>query len=163
RDPSHRADALEVEAVPRAELELKPPETAVRGRLLGSAGHVVGIAEADRPRRRWAFPAKPEQPVDRQAGEPALEGGQGRREGRAGGELLARQAVENVVERERIVAERAGGFLEICERRFRRLVVPLDRRGLPEAALAVVSQLDLDDLGLVLRLPRDDERLREPQ
>ena len=47
------ADALEVEPVAAAELQLQPPEAALRGRL-GPARHVVGVAEPDRPRGRRA-------------------------------------------------------------------------------------------------------------
>ena len=47
--------------------------------------------------------------------------------------------------------------------RFRRLVVALDRRSLAVTRHALVRQGDLDDVGVVRRLARDDERLGELQ
>ena len=68
----------------------------------------------------------------------------------ARGELLARQPVEDLVERERIVAERVRVRLEVRERGLGGLVVVVDRRRLAEAARVAVPDLDLDDFGLVL-------------
>ena len=93
---------------------------------------------------------QPEQPVDGQAASACPAG----RAARAS--TAARAAcspggsdVEDLVERPRVVAELDA--LEPGERRVRRLVVALDRRGLAEPGDAVVPDLDLDDLGLVLR------------
>ena len=47
--------------------------------------------------------------------------------------------------------------------RFRRLVVALDRRSLAVTRHALVRQGDLDDVGVVRSLARDDERLGELQ
>ena len=107
--------------------------------------------------------AQAEQPVHRQAEQLALEVVQRRVDRGARGELLARQPVEDLVERERIVAERVRVRLEVRERGLGRLVVAVDRRRLAEAARVAVPELDLDDLGLVLRLARDRERLGETQ
>ena len=48
-DGAYCADALEVEAVPAAELQLQPAEPALRRRLLRAARHVVWIPQPDRP------------------------------------------------------------------------------------------------------------------
>ena len=65
-DRAHRADALDVEPVAAAELQLQALEPAAAD-LLRAARHVVGIAEPDRPRRRRPGPPQAEQLVDRQA------------------------------------------------------------------------------------------------
>ena len=54
RARADRADALDIEAVAAAELQLQPLEPARDP--LRAAGHVVGVAEPDRPRRRRADP-----------------------------------------------------------------------------------------------------------
>src|SRR5579872_2581600 len=162
-DGAHRAHALEVEPVAAAELQLQPAEAVLAHGLLRAARHVVGIAEPDRPRRRRAEPAQAEQAVDRQAGELPLQVVQRAVDRGARGELLAREPVEDVVERERVVAERVGVRLEVRVRRLRRLVVALDRRRLAVSGDPVVRDVDLHDLRLVRRLARDRERLREAQ
>ena len=84
-------------------------------------------------------------------------------DGRARRELLAREALLDAVECPGVVAEEIGVLLDVRERRLGRLVVPLDRRPLPVADLAVVADLDLDDVHGVRGLPGDDERLGELQ
>ena len=76
-------------------------------------------------------------------------------------ELARRKPREDVLERERVVAERVGVLLDVRERRLRRLAVARDRRRLAEAGHAGVPQLDDERLGRVARLARDDERLGE--
>jgi hypothetical protein len=62
-DAANRTHALDVEPVSASELQL---EAAIGPRrLLGSPGHVVGVAEPDRPRRGRALPREPEQPERR--------------------------------------------------------------------------------------------------
>ena len=73
--------------------------------------------------------------------------------------LAGWQAVEDLVERERVVAEL--DVLEPCERRAGRFGVALDRRRLAVARRTVVLDCDLDDVGLVLGAARDRERLGE--
>ena len=160
-DAPHRANPLEIETVTSAELELEAPETSFGGRLLCPPRHVVGIAEPDRPRRRRALTPQSQKSVHGQVDELALEVVQRCVDRGAGRELLPRESIEDVVERERIVAESVGLRLEVRERGFRRLVVALDRRRLAESGAAVVLDLDLDDVGLVVRLARDRERLGE--
>src|SRR5207247_1182819 len=79
-DPAHSADALDVEAVAPAELQLQAFEASAD--LLGAPRHVVRIAEPDRPRSRRAGALEAEEPPDRQAGELAAEVVQGRVDGR---------------------------------------------------------------------------------
>ena len=95
------------------------------------------------------------------AGELPLQVVERRVERRARSVLAGRQPRCDLVERPRVVAELDR--LEPGERRGGRLVVALDRRRLAEAGDVAVADLDLDDLGLVLRLARDDEGLGEPQ
>src|SRR4051794_25538826 len=81
--------------------------------------------------------------------------------GRPGSELLRRKALEDLVQRERIVSKRIGVRLEVRERRLRRLLVALDRSRLAVPHQAVVIDLDLYDLDLGLGPARDRERLLE--
>ena len=74
RGRSHGSDALDVEAVSASELELESPER--RRGLLCPTRHVVGIAEPDRPRGRWAGSGQAEQPVRRRC-RAAFPGGRG--------------------------------------------------------------------------------------
>jgi hypothetical protein len=84
-------------------------------------------------------------------------------EGRPRRVLARGQARLDLLERERVVAERARGLLEPGEPGSPGLLVALDRRRLAAAGAALVRELDLDDLGLVARLARDHERLGEPE
>ena len=70
-DAAHRADALDVEPVPAAELELEAAEATER--LLRAPRHVVGIAEPDRPARRRPGAPQAEQPPHRLAEQLALQ------------------------------------------------------------------------------------------
>ena len=154
------AHAVEVEAVAAAELQLQPLESAPLGGL-GAARHVVGVAEPHGPRRGRAVAAQAEELPDRKAHELALEVVERRLDGRARRLLARRQRLADLLERPRIAAELDA--LQPGERRLRRLVVALDRGRLAEPGQAVVPDLDLHDLGLVLRLARDHEGLRQPE
>src|SRR5207247_874245 len=101
------ADTVEVEAVAPAELQLQPAE-ARRG-ALRTARHVVGIAEPDRPAGRRPLAAEAQQPPDWQLGQLAAEIMERMVEGGARGLRIrcARQGGENLVERERVAAQRA--------------------------------------------------------
>src|ERR671934_73891 len=68
---AHGAHAFHVESVARAELELQPQEAVID--LGGTARHVVGIAEPDRPRGRRSCTPEPEQPPDGNARELPLQ------------------------------------------------------------------------------------------
>src|SRR5437763_476712 len=59
RHVTNSAHALDIERVPAAQLELQSREA---GCLRRAAGHVVGIAEPDRPRRRRAGAPQTKQP-----------------------------------------------------------------------------------------------------
>ena len=158
-DPADRSDALDVEPVAAAELELEAPE-AVERRLC-TARHVVGIAEPHRPARRRPGPAQPEQPPDGLAEQLALQVVERGVDRRAGGELAGRQPFQHLLERERIVPQQVGVLLEIRQRRLGGLAVAVDRLRLAEAGHARVPQLDDHDVLAVARAARDDERLRE--
>src|SRR6185369_6439900 len=95
REIGHRpngADALYVEPVAAAELELEPPE-ARRG-VRRAARHVVRVAEPHRPRRRRADARNPENPVDGRSEQLALQVVQ-RRVERAFRRLLASDLPES--------------------------------------------------------------------
>ena len=80
--------------------------------------------------------------------------------------LLARdrrESLADVLERERIVPDDAPVLVDELDRGLRRLAVALDRRRLAESGHALVGQRDVDDVRVVGRLARDDERLRELQ
>src|SRR6185312_8448867 len=98
---------------------------------------------------------------DRQPGELALQVVERRVDRGARGELTAVEPRLDVVHGERVVAEDAGVLLDIGQGRVRGLAVALDRVRLTVTGDAVVRDLDLDDVGRVLRLPRDHERLGE--
>src|SRR6266550_4762660 len=70
-NPAHGADALDVEAVAPAELQLQAFEASAD--ILGAARHVVRIAQPDRPGSRRAGALEAEELPDRQAGELAAE------------------------------------------------------------------------------------------
>ena len=144
-----RADALDVEPVAAAELELESPEAAER--LLGPARHVVGIAEPHRPARRRPGPAQPEQPPDRLAEELALEVVERSVDRRAGRELARRQALQHLLERERVVPQQLRVLLEVRLRRLDGLVVAVDRLRLAEPGHARMPQLDDDGVLAVAR------------
>src|SRR6266511_3753544 len=80
-------------------------------------------------------------------------------ERRAGRVLVARESIEDVIERERVVTQPVGMLLEVRERRLRRLVVAFDRRGLPHSDSVLMPDLDVDDLDLGLAATRNGERL----
>ena len=160
-DAADGAHALDVEPVAAAELQLQPLEPRLRP--LGAPGHVVRVAEPDRPRGRRAGARQPEQLPDRDAEQLPLQVVERAVERRACGVLAGRQPSLDLLERERVVAEQRRLLLDVGERGGGRLVVTLDRRRLAEAGDAVVAQLDLDDVGLVARLARDHERLGEAQ
>ena len=98
--------------------------------LVRAPGHVVGIAEPDRPRGRRAAARQPEEPVDRNAEQLPLQVVQ-RRVERALRRLLAverRESRADLLERERIVADEVAVLLDERERRLGGLAVALDRR-----------------------------------
>src|SRR5436190_10347369 len=74
-DSVHGPDALDVEPVSPAELQLEPLEPSFDP--LRSPRHVVGIPEPDRPGGRWASALETEELPDGQAGELATEVVQG--------------------------------------------------------------------------------------
>ncbi len=69
----------------------------------------------------------------------------------------------DLLHRERVVADQVTVALDERERGFRGLPVPLDRRRLSPALDVAVAERDVHDVGPVLRLAADDERLREVQ
>ena len=69
----------------------------------------------------------------------------------------------DLLEREGVVADQGGVLLDERERRLGGLVVAVDRRRLAAADVAVVMQLDLDDVLPVACLPRDHEGLGQAQ
>ena len=73
------------------------------------------------------------------------------------------QPSTDVLEREWVVAQQRGVLADKCERGLRRFAVALDRRCLASSDPAIVGELDLDDVGNVLRLARDHERFGELQ
>ena len=105
------AHALDVEAVAAAELELEPAKAA--GRLLGAAGHVVGVAEPDRPRGRRPRRGQPEQPVHRDAEQLAREVVERAVERRSRRDLARGRARLDLLERERVVAEQLRVLLDV--------------------------------------------------
>ena len=111
--------AGEVEPVAAAELELQPLEPARARPPPRAPGHVVGVAEPDRPRGRRPCPPQPEQLVDGNAGELALQVVQRRIERRPSRGLARRQPRGDLVERPRVVPELDA--LEPGEPRSRRL------------------------------------------
>ena len=157
------AHALDVEPVTASELELEPLEAVADE--LGAPGHVVRVAEPDRPRGRRAAPWQPEQLPDRDAEQLALQVVE-RAVERCLRRVLARnlgEALADLLQRERIVAEQRSVLLDERERRLGRLVVAVDRGRLAPADVAAVAHLDLDDVLPVARLTRDHERLGQPQ
>ena len=158
-DRANGTDAVDVEAVAAAELQLEALEAAV-GDPLRAARHVVRVAEPNRPRRRRPGPTQSEQLVDGLSRELALEVVQRVIDGCAGCLLARRQTFRELVERERIVAQLDAP--QPCEGARSRLGVALDRRRLAEARETLVLHFDLNDVGCVLRPARDGEGLREP-
>src|SRR5205814_6705537 len=71
-------------------------------------------------------------------------------------ELARRQPPHDLLDRERIVAERRACLVCVGERRLRRLLVPRDRSRLVAAGDAVLPDLDPDDL---VRRDRKSTRL----
>ena len=158
-DAAHRTDAVDVEPVTTAELELEAAEAVER--LLGAAAHVVGIAEPHRPARRRAGAAQPEQPPDGLAEQLALQVVERGVEGGPRSELARGQPLHHLLERERVVPEQLGVLLDVPPRRVDRLAVVVERLRLAEAGDARVPHLDGDDVLAVPRAARDDERLRQ--
>ncbi len=163
RDPPHRSDALDVEAVATSELELQPAKG--RRGSLGSPCHVVRVAEPDGPRCRRPRAREPEQTCGRQPEQLPLEVVQRRVECRFRGLLAGYggKALAEVLEGERIVAEELGVLEHECLGGRRRLVVAVDRRSLPVAGGAVVRNGDVEHVSVIGRLARDDEGLGELQ
>ena len=156
-DGANGADALDVEPVAAAELELEAPEAIER--LLGAAGHVVGVAEPHRPARRRAGAPQPEQPPDGLAEQLPLQIVQRSVEGGAGRELAGGEPPHHLLERERVVAQQLGVLLDVRPRRPDGLAVVGVGLRLAEAGDAGVAQLDDDDVLGVAGAARDDERL----
>ena len=71
------------------------------------------------------------------------------------------EAGADLLHRERVVADEVTVGLDESESRLGGFTVALDRRSLPASLGTVVMQGDVDDVGPVLRLAADDERLRE--
>src|SRR5437764_1064283 len=82
---------------------LQPQEAA--GRPLCPGGHVVGIAEPDRPGRRRPDPRQPEQLVHGPPDELSLEVVERRVDRGTRRELASRQPFHDLLDRERVVAE----------------------------------------------------------
>ncbi len=156
-----RADALHVEAVAAAELELQALEPACD--LLRPSRHVVRVAEPDRPRRRWSDTRKPEELPGRNAEHLALEIVERPVERRLPGVLARdlRKPGADFLQCERVVADEATVFFDESEGRRRRLVVARDRRRLTPSDVAGVTELHLDDFLPVARLTGDHEGLRQ--
>ena len=125
-----------------------------------------GIAEPDRPRRRRARCAGARGGGTRER-RGAFPAGRGARR-RAPTSPPARPRIEPSRSPMSSSANGSSPTSRPCSstkrmRRLRRLVVALDRRRLAVAGHALVRQRDVHDVGVVRRLPRDDERLRELQ
>ncbi len=73
------------------------------------------------------------------------------------------EASADLLECEGVVSEEISVSLDERERRLRRLAVAVDRRSLAAPLDPVVGHGDVDDVGPVLRLAADDERLRQVQ
>src|SRR5581483_4588198 len=149
-DAADGTDALDVEAVPAAELELEAAEAGER--LLRAARHVVGVPEPDRPARRRAGAPQAEEPPDRLAEQLPLQVVESRVDRRARRELACGEPRHDLLERERIVPDRGRVLLDLGKRRSRRLAEAGDTR---------MAQLDDQRLRRVGRSAGDDERLRE--
>src|SRR5204862_6668891 len=102
RHGAHRTDALYVQPVVAAELQLQPPEAA--GDALGAAGHVVRVPETDRPGGRRPRAPEAEEGPDRQARQLPAQVVERRVDRRASCELPGREAREALVASEWIVA-----------------------------------------------------------
>jgi hypothetical protein len=148
------AHAIEVEPVASAKLELQLQEA----RCASAPCHVVR-RRPDCPRGRG--PGRQSEQVQRHAGllrAEIVEGGVDR----GARSLFARwQAIVNLVQRPRVVAEQVAHLGEPYQRRRRRLAVVLDGRRLAAADEVAVPELDLDDVNRVPGLARDAERLGE--
>ncbi len=133
------------------------------GDALGAARHVVGIAEPDRPRGRRAGARQPEQAPDRLAERASRRGRAARRRAppsppaRPGRSASGRRSPRARTGRRRAAARPPRGTPSADAAR---LVVALDRRRLAEPGRRRRADLDLDDVGDVLRLARDHERSR---
>src|SRR5204863_8179105 len=103
-DAADGRDPLEVEPVAAPELQLEPPEP---GGALRLPGHLVGIRQADRPRRGRSGPAETEEAPHWKAEELAAEVVEGRVERGHRGPLdpRRRQPCTDLLESERVVAE----------------------------------------------------------
>ncbi len=115
--------------------------------------HVVGGPDA----------AESEQLVHGPAEQLALKVVQRDVERRPCGELSSGQALHDLLDRERVVAERVRMLFDVCERRLRRFVVAVDRGRLAEAVDAAARQRELHDLLFVAGAARDHECLGELQ
>ena len=74
-----------------------------------------------------------------------------------------REARADLLERERVVAEKRRVLLDERECRRRALAIPLDRSRLAAPRRGLVTDRHMEHLGLVLRLARNRERLGELQ
>jgi hypothetical protein len=148
RDGTNGAHALDVEPVAAAELQLQPLEAAAR--LLGLAGRLVRVSEAERPGGRRARAREAEQAPDGDVEQLSAQVVERPVERRLRGELAPRQPREDLLEREGVVAERVGDVLQVRERGRGSLLVTVDGRRLAVAGDAVVLELDPDDVGGVL-------------
>ncbi len=164
RDVGDAADgphALDVEPVAASELQLQAAEVAADG--LRAPGHVVGIAEPDRPRGRRAAALEAEQAPHRLADELPAEVVQravepGLRRVLAGD---LGQAVPDRLEGEGIVAEEGSRLVQERLGALDGLAVVVLRLGLAEARDAVVLDLDPEHVLLDAGRAGDRERLRE--
>ena len=142
---AYGADALHVEAVPAAQLELQAAEARIDP--LGAAGHVVGIAEPDRPRGRRARRGQAEEPPDGQAGQLAaqvVERHVERRLGRASPGLPASRAWISSSANGSSPSSSAASPRNPCADSVA-LAVVLLRRSLAHPRDAVRPQLDPDE------------------
>ena len=125
RDAAHRADALDVETVATAELQLEAPEPIEC--LLGAAGHVVGIAEPDRPARRRPGAAE-RRAAARRAGRGACPAGRAARRRAAARAANSRAGSRSITSSSANGSspEQLGVLLDVRLRRLGRLVVVVD-------------------------------------
>ena len=147
-DAAHGADALDVEAVAAAELQLQPPEARAAAR---SARRAMSSGSPSQTVHEVGGPARG-RPSSRHTGRPSelpAEVVQRRVERRLRRPLagLLLQPRADLLERERVVAEQSSACSSTnASADSARLVVAVDRRRLAVADDAVVAQLDLDDV-----------------
>ena len=159
---AHGPDPLDVETIATAELQLQPLEPPVRGRLRSTC-HVVRIAEPDRVRRRGRATRDAEETPDGLPAELPAEvvqcGIERSLRSRFAGNI--RKTAADLVECERVLAEECSAGIETRDRRRDALAVVILRSRLAIPAHAVVTELDLDELDVDVRRPRDPKRRAE--